>query len=68
MTDDAAGDPRDDPRFHLLSALLDACEESGLDLDTQLGALTIVWVERAQRLRGDALALPGGYAAEKLVS
>jgi hypothetical protein len=25
-------DAADDPRFHLLNALLDACEESGLDL------------------------------------
>jgi hypothetical protein len=62
---DASDDPRDDPRFHLLTALLDACEESGLDLDAQLRALTIVWVERAQRLRGEALALSDGYVAEK---
>jgi hypothetical protein len=29
---DASDDPRDDPRFQLLTVLLDACEESGLDL------------------------------------
>ena len=40
---DAGGDPRDDPRFHLLTALLDACEESGLDFAGRLRALTIVW-------------------------
>ena len=50
-----------DPRFVILMRLLDVCEASRLGLDDQLQALSIVWAQRAQQLRGEARAIPEAF-------
>lgn len=42
-------------------AVLETCEEKAPSLDEQLMVLSLAWLERAQRIRSDALAIPGGF-------
>jgi hypothetical protein len=42
-------------------AVLEACEGKAPSLDEQLMILSLAWLERAQRIRSDALAIPGGF-------
>lgn len=44
-------------------AVLDTCEANAASLDEQLMVLSLAWLERAQRIRSDALAIPGGFPA-----
>jgi hypothetical protein len=59
------GDDEDQRLFDALIDILDACEGSTLSLEEQLRALSIVWTQRAQQLRSDALAIPGAFPQER---
>ena len=46
-------------------AVLETCEDKAPSLDEQLMVLSLAWLERAQRLRSDALAIPDGFPDEQ---
>lgn len=46
-------------------AVLETCEDKAPSLDEQLMVLSLAWLERAQRLRSDALAIPNGFPDEQ---
>jgi len=46
-------------------AVLETCEVKAPTLDEQLMVLSLAWLERAQRLRSDALAIPNGFPDEQ---
>ena len=46
-------------------AVLETCEANAPSLEEQLMVLSLAWLERAQRLRSDALAIPDGFPDEQ---
>jgi len=46
-------------------AVLETCEANAESLDEQLMVLSLAWLERAQRLRSEALAIPNGFPDEQ---
>src|SRR5688500_2921657 len=46
-------------------AVLETCEANAASLDEQLMVLSLAWLERAQRLRSEALAIPHGFPDEQ---
>jgi hypothetical protein len=46
-------------------AVLETCEANAPSLEEQLMVLSLAWLERAQRLRSDALAVPNGFPDEQ---
>jgi hypothetical protein len=56
---------KDKDAIEAMISVLDACEAAAPSLDEQLVVLSLAWIERAQRIRSEALAIPGAFPQAK---